>query len=67
MPNIQDFKGSFDDLARANRYRVSGFGAPRGMQYMARTASAPASTIGTVEAPYQGRIIKLPGDRTYAE
>ena len=67
MPNIELFKASFDDLARANRYRVEGFGAPDDLKYMAKAATAPASTVGVVDAPYQGRIIKLPGDRTYAD
>jgi hypothetical protein len=67
MPNIQNFKGSFQDLARANRYEVQGFGAQNDLKYMARTASAPAANIGVVDAAYQGRIIKLPGDRTYED
>lgn len=67
MPNIQLFKASFEDLARANRYRVEGFGAPDDLKYMAKAVTAPASTVGVVDAPYQGRIIKLPGDRTYAD
>lgn len=35
--------------------------------FMVKGAEIPASTVGTIEVPYFGRQIKLPGNRTYAE
>ena len=33
--------------------------------YMCKVAALPATNIGTVELPFRGRVIKVPGDRTY--
>ena len=33
--------------------------------YMCKAAALPATNIGTVELPFRGRVIKVPGDRTY--
>lgn len=33
--------------------------------FMCKAASLPGQTLGTIEVPYFGRKIKLPGDRTY--
>ena len=33
--------------------------------YMCKSAALPATNIGTVELPFRGRVIKVPGDRTY--
>jgi len=33
--------------------------------YLCKSASLPASTVGTVELPFRGRVIKVPGDRTF--
>tara|TARA_Y100000361_G_scaffold77131_1_gene68260 strand:+ start:531 stop:1118 length:588 start_codon:yes stop_codon:yes gene_type:complete len=33
--------------------------------FLCRSAGIPASTVGTVEVPFRGRVIKLPGDRTF--
>lgn len=35
--------------------------------FMAKATQLPASTLGTIEVPYFGRKIKVPGDRTFAE
>ena len=32
---------------------------------MCKSAALPASTVGTVELPFRGRVIKVPGDRTF--
>ena len=34
-------------------------------QFMVKAASFPASTIGVVEVPFRGRLLKIAGDRTY--
>lgn len=43
--------------------------APAGdkLRFTCKAASLPASTLGTIEVPFFGRKIKVPGDRTYAE
>ena len=33
--------------------------------YMCKAAALPATNVGTVELPFRGRVIKVPGDRTY--
>lgn len=35
--------------------------------FMIKAASLPPSTIGTIEVPYFGRKVKVPGDRTFDE
>ena len=37
------------------------------MTFTCKGASLPGSTLGTIEVPYQGRVIKLAGDRTFEE
>jgi hypothetical protein len=32
---------------------------------MVNAASLPASTLGTINVPYYGRVVKMAGDRTY--
>jgi len=33
--------------------------------FLCKSAALPASTVGTVELPFRGRVIKVPGDRTF--
>ena len=33
--------------------------------FMCKSAALPATNVGTVELPFRGRVIKVPGDRTY--
>ena len=35
------------------------------VSYMCKSAALPASTVGTVELPFRGRVLKVPGDRTF--
>lgn len=37
------------------------------LPFLCKSASLPASTLGTVSVPYFGRTIKLAGDRTFDE
>lgn len=64
---VDAFKGSFIDIARANRFRVvlSRLGAT--MEFMCKGTEVPAHTIEAMDVNYQGRIVKVPGDRTYAD
>ena len=44
----------------------SGIIAADGLEtFMCKSAALPASTVGTVELPFRGRVIKVPGDRTF--
>ena len=54
--------------ARPNLFQcvVSGQGfAATNFQYLCKIASIPPSTMGVVEVPYFGRMIKVPGNRTF--
>jgi hypothetical protein len=58
--------------ARPNLFEVgiSVLGNPAAsakMTFMTKTSQIPESTIGTVEVPYYGRVIKVMGNRTFAE
>ena len=33
--------------------------------FMCKAAALPATNVGTVELPFRGRVLKVPGDRTY--
>ena len=52
------------DLTEPN---VAGVAASKGsaVTYMCKSAALPATNVGTVELPFRGRVIKVPGDRTY--
>ena len=72
--NIDQFKYNFQDGgARPNLFRVNFAGnlmlggVAQEMLFTCRAASLPAATLGVIEVPYQGRKIKVAGDRTYAE
>ena len=65
--NVDTFKGSFASLARPTLYRVSGFGMPENLEFMCKAAQLPSTTLGMIEIPYQGRKIKIAGDRTYED
>lgn len=65
--NVEDFKSSFTSLARPTLFRVSGFGMPENLDFMCKAAQLPSTTLGMIEVPYQGRKIKVAGDRTYED
>lgn len=67
MSNVENFKASFSEMARPNRFRIMGFGVPSSLTYMAKAASLPAATLGVTEAWYAGRAVKLAGDRVYPD
>lgn len=66
MTDVTGFTGSFEDLARPNRFRVT-CSKLGNTQLLCKASTAPAMTVGPVDVNYQGRIIKLAGDRTYAD
>ena len=78
--NIDSFKRqALDGFARPNLFTVtfdassplstfgSGMQSVAALPFTCRAASVPASTVGTIELSYQGRKVKVAGDRTYAE
>ena len=52
-------------------FEVQGRIGPQGLSdktpFLVRSASLPGSALGTIEVPYRGRRIKMPGDRTYSD
>ena len=34
-------------------------------QFLVKTAQIPASTIGSIDVPFRGRMLKVAGDRTF--
>ena len=69
---VDDFRGKMTGGgARANLFSIDvafpGYagGNTELTSFMCRAAVIPGSTLGTVEVPFRGRIVKLPGDRTF--
>lgn len=76
MSSISEFKTRMKaGGARANLFEVEIFfpafagGANETDQglFQARSTSLPPSTLGVIELPFQGRVLPLPGDRTFEE
>lgn len=74
--NIDQFRSELaGDGARPNLFQVSlvfpgyvgGAGAARKSTFMCKTAQLPGSTVGVVEVPYFGRMVKVAGNRVFAE
>lgn len=65
--SIDNFTGQFSDLARPNRFKVIVGALGGSLEFLCKATSAPAMTVGPLDANYQGRIVKLAGDRTYAD
>jgi hypothetical protein len=69
---IQNFIDKFDGGARPNLFEVqiaglaNIFGADD-LKVHCKAAALPASILGEIPINYMGRIIKLPGDRTYED
>lgn len=72
--NVDAFKTNFDGGSRPNRYTVSGKiggtaivvdSTTQGL--LCRATSMPAVTVGIMRVPFRGRVVKIPGDRTYEE
>lgn len=58
MVQVTDLEDNIGDKTEIN-------GSDADFTFLCRSAGIPASTIGTVEVPFRGRVIKLPGDRTF--
>ena len=71
---VDDFKSKLrGGGARSNLFKVTlNYPAYAGgdvelTSFMCRAANLPASTVTTLEVPFRGRILKVGGDRTFAE
>ena len=70
---INTFRSSIgrqNGISRPNLFDViiSGRGAtdiPLNFLFQAKIATIPPSTLGVIEVPYFGRMIKIPGNRTF--
>jgi len=55
--------------ARANLFEVEGQIGPNSdggmLKFLCRSSSLPASSLGEISVPYRGRVLKIPGDRTF--
>jgi len=74
MANIELFKANLTGGgARANQFEVvmnfpaiaMAGSAGRKFTYLCKATSLPGTTIGAVEVPYRGRVLKIAGERTY--
>jgi len=68
--NVAVFKSNFDGGSRSNRFAVTGkigAGGPDINNIVVKAASMPAVTVGILRVPFRGRVVKVPGDRTYEE
>jgi len=62
-----DFPAKVKGTATANKKRGGGYidGSDKLGKFMVRAAQLPSSTIGVVEVPFRGRMLKIAGDRTF--
>ena len=75
MANISDFKAKLaGGGARNNQFKVTmpfpGYAQVGGeiedLAFLCTSTSIPAMTIGNVNVPFRGRVIKIAGDTTFA-
>lgn len=68
---VDNFRANFDGGTRPNRFVVTGqIGGTQAQavnNLYVKAASMPSSTMGIIQVPFRGRVIKLPGDRAYPE
>jgi len=68
MSTIDQFKAQLiGGGPRANRFRVFLPRAGNKIEFLAKASQIPAATLGETPIPYKGMILKLAGDRTYAD
>jgi hypothetical protein len=63
--NITDFVGALRQGARPNLFEVRIGFLGDGIRFLAKATQLPPSVIGPIDAPYMGRMIKVPGNRTF--
>ena len=60
-------KAFVSDIYRANLFEVKIPDMGEQVSIMVKGASIPASTVDMVEVPFQNRIVKIAGDRTFED
>lgn len=73
MTDISKFINRFDGGARPNLFKVTFTGVPTGnldadtLQVYCKAAQVPATTLGAIPVNFMGRIVNIPGDRTFED
>ena len=70
---VLEFQTKIKGAVRPNLFQVNhDFPSAGGLNvnkelatFLCKSAALPASTVGTVELPFRGRVIKVSGDRTF--
>jgi hypothetical protein len=68
--SIANFRSNFQGGTRPNRFLVTGgigSTAIGDSGFLIKATTLPASTNGVIPVPYRGRVLKIPGDRMFAE
>ena len=71
--SLEDFKASFDDLARAYWFRVqfSGVGVsvtfPEDISMLIKSTTLPQKVVAAIDAEFMGQQLKLAGNVTYPD
>tara|TARA_Y100001963_G_scaffold20483_1_gene26187 strand:+ start:236 stop:919 length:684 start_codon:yes stop_codon:yes gene_type:complete len=63
--DIQNFMGRSGTLDDEESSSNAGWGAQEDFRFLCKATSMPTQTIGSVEVPFRGRILKVAGDRTF--
>lgn len=71
--NINTFKNKVTTGVRPNLFKVRfsfpntniGVDTDEDFTFLCKSAALPSSTMGTIEVPFRGRNLKIPGDRTF--
>lgn len=61
--SIDGFIANFKGGHRQNRFKVEIDGIDNKLKFMCRSTSIPESTINTIDVPFMGLTIPVPGDR----
>ena len=66
---ISNFITGFGGGARANLFAVTIAGGPTltNFDFHCKAASLPSSIIGVIPVNYRGRVLQIPGDRTFED
>jgi hypothetical protein len=68
MSSINEFKANLLGAGpRANRFRVYIPRTGNAIEFLCKTASLPGQTIAPTPVTFRGMIVKLAGDRTFAD
>ena len=71
MATISDFKNNFRGGVRPNLFQVV-INAPvvfgqMDLQFLGKATQIPGSNIANIDVAYRGRMLKVPGDRTFED